>query len=261
MGLTNARYYPRGHFFWDERADTLEDQVLGPIQNEVEMGLTLEELVAKVEAEHFYLDLFEQTFGDATVTSDRISKALSQFVRSIVSYDSKYDQGIPANFNNFTQEENRGRQIFNREGNCNACHGTDNFVPNNVFNNGLENPYTDPGVGGITGNPRDDGKFKVPSLRNVEFTAPYMHDGRFASLEEVVEFYNSGVVDHPNLANQLRTNQGPPPPPGAPPVAPTPRRLNLTQNDKDALVAFLKTLSDPSIATDERFSDPFNYGN
>lgn len=260
MGLTNAKYYPRGHFFWDERAATLEDQVLGPIQNEVEMGLTLPELATKVGAEQFYQELFTETFGDATVTSDRISRSLAQFVRSIVSTNSKYDQGIPVNFTNFTPQENRGRQIFNGVGNCNACHGTDNFVPNNVFNNGLENPYTDPGVGGITGNPADDGKFKVPSLRNIEFTAPYMHDGRFASLEQVVEFYNSGVVDHPNLAPQLRLPP-PPPMPGGPPPAPgPPRRLNLLQADKDALLAFLKTLSDPTPLTDEKFSDPFNYG-
>ena len=110
----------------------------------------------------------------------------------------------------------------------------------------------DTGVGGITGRTQDQGLFKTPSLRNIGLTAPFMHDGRFATLEEVVEFYNSGVVDNPNLSPPLRT------PPGQPPGA---RRLNLTAAQKTALVAFLKTLTDTNLTTDVRFSDPFNYGN
>jgi cytochrome c peroxidase len=110
------------------------------------------------------------------------------------------------------------------------------------------------GVGGITGNRADDGKFKAPSLRNIELTGPYMHDGRFKTLEQVVEFYNSGVVDNPNLSAPLLN------PPGGP-NAGQPRRLNLTNEQKAALVAFLKTLTDPNLATDEKLSDPFNYGN
>jgi len=258
MGLTQARYYPRGHFFWDERAATLEDQVLQPIQNAVEMGMTLPALVTRLGAEPFYTNLFSQAFGSPEITSDRVSRALAQFVRSIISTRSKYDRGIPIGFSNFTAEELLGRQIFfGQVGNatCAACHGTDNFVPNNIFNNGLENPYVDKGVGALTGLARDEGIFKVPSLRNIELTAPYMHDGRFATLEEVVEFYNSGVVNHPNLSPPLRV----PTPPGAPPGPP--RRLNLTAEQKAALVAFLKTLTDPGIATDPKFSDPFNYGN
>jgi cytochrome c peroxidase len=258
MGLTQARYYPRGHFFWDERAATLEDQVLQPIQNPVEMGMTLPSLVQRLGAEPYYTNLFAQAFGSTQVTSDRISRALAQFVRSIVSTRSKYDRAIPVNFANFTAEEVLGREIFlGRVGNatCAACHGTDNFVPNNIFNNGLENPYVDKGVGGITGRVQDEGVFKIPSLRNIELTAPYMHDGRFASLEEVVEFYNSGVTNHPNLSPPLRV----PTPPGAPPGPP--RRLNLTAEQKAALVAFLKTLTDTTVTTDPKFSDPFNYGN
>ncbi len=258
MGLTQARYYPRGHFFWDERAATLEDQVLQPIQNAVEMGMTLPALVQRLGAEPYYTNLFAQAFGSTQVTSDRISRALAQFVRSIVSTRSKYDRAIPVNFANFTAEEVLGREIFlGRVGNatCAACHGTDNFVPNNIFNNGLENPYVDKGVGGITGRVQDEGVFKIPSLRNIELTAPYMHDGRFATLEEVVEFYNSGVTNHPNLSPPLRV----PTPPGAPPGPP--RRLNLTAEQKAALVAFLKTLTDTTVTTDPKFSDPFNYGN
>ncbi len=257
MGLTSARYYPRRHFFWDERANTLEDQVLQPIQNSVEMGMTLAALNTRLAAEPFYQNLFTRAFGTSSVTSNRISLALAQFVRSIVSYQTKYDQGVAVNFTNFTAEENLGRQIFNGQvGNatCTACHGTDNFVPNNINNNGLENPYVDKGIGALTGNPQDEGLFKVPSLRNIELTAPYMHDGRFATLEQVVEFYNSGVVAHPNLSGPLRAG---PPGPGQPVVA---RRLNLTAGQKTALVAFLKTLTDTTVTTDPKFQDPFNYG-
>ena len=256
MGLTNARYYLRENFFWDERAATLEDQVLMPIQNGVEMGMTLDLLVQRVDAEPFYDELFTAAFGTPEVNSTRISRALAQFVRSIVSGSSKYDTGVPLGFSNFTAQENQGRQIFQGPvGGCATCHGSDNFVPgNNIFNNGLENPYVDKGVGEVTGLASDEGFFKVPSLRNIELTAPYMHDGRFATLEQVVEFYNSGVVNHPNLSPQLRVLPGP-----GVPQPPPPRRLNLTDAQKAALVAFLKTLTDTSVTTHPKYSDPFRY--
>jgi cytochrome c peroxidase len=256
MGLTNARYYLRQNFFWDERAATLEDQVLLPIQDELEMGMTLDLLVTRLSAEPFYAELFTSAFGTPTVTSGRISRALAQFVRSIVSGGSKYDVGVATGFANFTTQENQGRQIFQGPaGGCAQCHGSDNFVPGNaIFNNGLESPYLDKGLGEVTGLASDEGFFKVPSLRNIELTAPYMHDGRFATLEQVVEFYNSGVVNHPNLSPSLRL---PPGPPGSP--APGPRRLNLTNAQKAALVAFMRTLTDTAVTTDPKFSDPFRY--
>ncbi len=255
MGLSSNRYYLRRAYFWDERAATLEDQVLQPIQNAVEMGMTLPALEARLGAEPFYTDLFNQVFGTPAVTSARISRALAQFVRSIISTQTKYDAGVPINFTNFTAQENQGRQIFGGVGNCVACHGSDNFVPGNAINNnGLENPYIDKGVGALTGRPQDEGLFKVPSLRNIALTAPYMHDGRFATLEEVVEFYNSGVVNHPNLSPPLRN------PPGGPGGG-QPRRLNLTAAQKAALIAFLRTLTDTNVTTDPKFADPFNYGN
>jgi len=234
---------------------------LQPIQNSTEMGMTLEALTHRLVAEPFYTNLFTTTFGTPAVTPDRISRALAQFVRSIVSTQSKYDTGVSNNFANFTPQEDLGRRIFlgqvgNPPATCAACHGTDNFVPGPAINNnGLENPYLDKGLGGITGLATDEGKFKVPSLRNIALTAPYMHDGRFATLEQVVEFYNSGVVNGPNLSPPLRV----PTPPGQPPGPPL--RLNLTAPEKAALVAFLKTLTDLSVTTDEKFSDPFNYGN
>ncbi len=244
MGLTSARYYQPGKFFWDERAATLEDQVLQPIQNTVEMGMTLSALTAKLGTEQYYRQLFTSAFGSATITSERIAKALAQFIRSIVSKSTKYDTGVATNFANFTAEENQGRQLFGASG-CVACHGSDNFVPPVALNNGLEFPLVDTGLGGVTGLATDQGKFKVPSLRNIGLTAPYMHDGRFATLREVVDFYNAGVVTNPNLPPQLRAPGG------------APRRLNLTDAQKNALVAFLNTLTDTTVTTDPRFADPF----
>jgi cytochrome c peroxidase len=216
------------------------------------MGMTLEALTNRLAAEPFYTNLFAAAFGSPAVDTNRISRALAQFVRSIIPVGSKYDTGVSSRFANFTPQENLGRQIFlGQVGNatCAACHGTDNFVPGPALNNnGLEFPYVDRGVGAITGNPADSGKFKVPSLRNIELTAPYMHDGRFNTLEQVVEFYNSEVVDNPNLSPPLRNPNG------------TVRRLNLTTGQKAALVTFLKTLTDTNLATDPKLSDPFNYG-
>lgn len=259
MGLTNARFYGKGTFFWDERAATLEEQVLLPIQDEIEMGLTLDTLVARIESTDYYEPLFDDAFGDKTVTTDRISKSLAQFVRSLVSYESKYDIGRAAAnkatdaFSNFTEEENLGKMLFLdafplRGLGCTTCHGTEAFItPQKSTNNGLDlESTTDLGVFEATGNPLDIGTFKTPSLRNVALRAPYMHDGRFATLEEVIEHYNSGIQAHPNLERILidpRTGE--------------PRRMNLSEEEKSALVAFLKTLTDEKFSQYEKFSNPF----
>lgn len=268
MGLTNARYYTRGSFFWDERAATLEDQVLMPIQDHIEMGLTLDTLVNRLAALDYYPDLFELAFGDEEVTSERISFALAQFIRAMVSTNSKFDEGLASldrgqnmgntPFDNFTDLENLGKMLFfSNRTNCSACHGSVNFVGNVPRNNGLELASVDLGIGAISGNQRDIGLFKVNSLRNIELTGPYMHDGRFATLEEVIEHYNSGVVAHPNLAPQLRGGG-----PGGGPGGPggnnnQPRRLNLSDQEKQALVDFLKTLTDIEFIEDAKFADPF----
>ena len=256
MGLANARYYENGHFFWDERAATLEDQVLMPIQDHVEMGMNLEDLVPKLQAQPYYPILFERVFGDSIVTSERISLALAQFVRAMVSHQSKYDVGLsmtngpaPNNLPNFSDLENLGLQIFTdpQRGACAGCHSGPLQIGVGAQNNGLDRTTTDPGFGAVTGNQADEGKFKSPSLRNIAVTAPYMHDGRFASLMEVVEHYNSGVQAHPNLDGRLRIG----------PNNPQPKRLNLSQQEKDALVAFMHTLTDETFLTTELFSDPF----
>ena len=249
MGIANARFYENGRFFWDERAASLEDQVLMPIQDHVEMGMTLEELVTKLETEDYYEILFRDAFGDEEVTSNRISLALSQFIRSIVSFNSKYDQGLEQgengeNLPNFTNQENQGLRLFNQL-NCDNCHRTELFVGDEARNNGLDANLTDNGLGNVTGNANDNGKFKVPSLRNIELTAPYMHDGRFTTLFEVVEHYNSGVQASATLDNRLRGNGN------------QPRRLNLSNADKNALVTFLQTLTDEDLANDPKYTNPF----
>lgn len=271
MPLSNARFYRNGKFFWDERAATLEDQVLLPIQSTVEMGLTLPELVSRVAAQSYYPALFTRAFGSAEVTTDRISKALSQFVRSIVSYRSRFDQGVAAtgavgtNFANFTDQENRGKALFLGPAGCAGCHlvnpppapppspppSTLNnqavFFVNIATNNGLTATFTtDNGVGDVTGITADKGRFKSPELRNVALTAPYMHDGSIATLAEVVEHYNSGVLAHPNLDPRLRI-----------PGTATPRKLNLSAADSAALVAFLGTLTDESLISDPAYANPF----
>jgi len=250
MGLANARYYTNGHFFWDERAATLEEQVVLPIQDAIEMGTNLVDLELELQQIEYYPFLFEQAFGDEEVTAERISQALAQFVRSIVSYQAPYDEGLaqagaPQNdFANFTVLENEGKDLFFGRANCTRCHQTDLFILPEARNIGLEIEYADQGLGDVTGNETDNGKFKAPSLRNIALTAPYMHDGRFASLNEVVEHYNSGVQAHPNLAPQLMRNGNP-------------QRLNLTADEKEALVAFLETLTDLNCINAEKYSDPF----
>jgi cytochrome c peroxidase len=259
MTLINARFYQRGRFFWDERAATLEEQVLMPFQDPVEMGMTLEQVVSKVQEQSYYPELFQKAFGSQEITSDKIAKALAQFVRSIVSYSSKYDAGRAlapspgANFSNFTAEENTGKNIFfqtitNGGGACFGCHTTEAFISANPGpqNNGLDAVSTaDLGAGSVFPNPIFVGRFKTTSLRNIELTAPFMHDGRFATLEEVVEHYNSGIKAHPTLSPALTDPNG------------NPVRLNFTASQKAALIAFLKTLTDNSLSNEEKWSNPF----
>lgn len=255
MGLVNARFYNNGRFFWDERAASLEAQVLLPMQDPVEMGMTLDSVVGRVSALPYYSTLFTDAFGDETVSAERISRALAQYVRSIMSYQSRYDEGRAqvANpnqpFPNFTQQENQGKNLFFNPqlGGCAGCHGTEGFVAPGPRNNGLDaTNMADQGVGGSSGNPAQAGLFKSPSLRNIALRAPYMHDGRFSTLLEVIDHYSTNIQDNPNLSAPLRQPDG------------SIKRMNFTATEKAALIAFLQTLTDQSLATDEKFSDPFN---
>jgi cytochrome c peroxidase len=255
MSLLNARYYQNGRFFWDERAASAEAQASQPIVHPVEMGLTMPVLLARLKALEYYPGLFQKAYNSPTIDSTRIVRSLAQFVRSMVSYRTKYDIGRAtlranqtpnnATFSNFTALENQGMQLFFNQGNCSTCHTAETFSAPGPRNNGLDIVSVDRGVGGVTGAANQNGLFKVPSLRGIEKSAPYMHDGRFTTLEQVVEHYNSQVKTTANLSPQLRVQNG------------QPRRLNLSQTQKAALVSFLKTLTDTGIASDAKFSDPF----
>lgn len=264
MTLINSRFYASGKFFWDERAGSLEEQSLMPIEDHIEMGMKLADLEPKLQQLDYYPILFEKAFGSQHVTADRIAKALSQYIRSIVSYNSKFDEGLIQAGNpevseempylpNFTDKENLGLDIFMKGRNgatCQYCHMTPMSVMPEARNNGLAKQYADQGKAEATGNPAHNALFKAPSLRNIAQTGPYMHDGRFETLMDVVDHYSDNVQQHPNLHFRLSTvDDGPP--------GGTPMKLNLSQNEKEALVAFLHTLTDESITRDEKYSDPF----
>jgi cytochrome c peroxidase len=243
-GLANARFYKRGRFFWDERASTLEEQVLDPIQNDHEMGMSLDALAIKLSVTPYYPPLFDAAFGSPDITRDRISRALAQFTRAMVSGDSRYDRAFDANgvanfASTLTQQEIDGERVFRQSG-CGSCHTTLAQVGDAPHSNGLDAAPIDTGVGG--------GVFKTPSLRNVAVRPRFMHDGRFATLDEVVAFYDSGIQSSARLDPLLRAADG------------TPKRLGLTSAERDALVAFLGALTDSTFLTSPRFSNPFVSG-
>ena len=239
--IVNARFYKRGKFFWDERAPTLEAQVLRPIQDATEMGMTLDNLVTKLSVTAYYPPLFAAAFGSSVITSDRIARALAQYVRSLVSGGSRYDKAYSANgASNFastlTAQESQGEALFRTTG-CASCHITVAQISDSIHNIGLDLVSADTGAG--------RGAFKTPSLRNVAIRPRFMHDGRFASLEDVVDFFDSGVQANANLDTRMRAADG------------TPKRLSLTSSQKSALVAFLNTLTDSTFLSAPRFANPF----
>jgi cytochrome c peroxidase len=254
MSLVNLRFYRRGRFFWDERADTLESQVLMPIENPIEMGHRLEDLIPQLQANAIYPPQFAAAFGDPTVTRERVAQSLAQFIRSIVSFGSRYDEGrsqvasVHEPFPNFTQQENHGKEQFFGQARCVQRHLPDNqsafFQLSQPTVNGIDSSGSavDAGVGIHSAHQKDMGKFKASSLRNVELTAPYMHDGRFKTLDAVIEHYNWSVRPHENLD---------------PILADFVSGLALPEVEKVALTAFLLTLTDHQLINDPKFADPF----
>ena len=215
--------------FWDGRAISIEDQALQPIQDEIEMGETLEHVVIKLKRHPEYPSLFDAAFQTTSISPELIAKAIAQYERTLISANSKYDQ-FRAGMATLTPEEELGMNLFFTErGDCFHCHGPRLFTDNRYHNNGLDEFPEDLGLAAITGRPFDAGKFKTPTLRNVEYTAPYMHDGRFQTLEEVIDFYDSGTQPSETID----------------PLIGRRRQINLTPEEKTALVAFLKTLSEP----------------
>jgi cytochrome c peroxidase len=242
--LVNARFYQRGRFFWDERAFTLEAQVVNPIKDTTEMGMPLGVLVQKLSVTPYYGPLFNQAFGSPNVTADRIAMALAQYVRSLVSTDSRYDRAIaagsPTNLVGLTAEERLGEQLF-RSKKCSTCHVTTAQVSDLPHNIGLDLDNNDPGAVGFAA----AGRFKSPSLRNVAVRGRYMHDGRFTTLAQVIEFYDSEVKANPGLSTHLRAADG------------SPLRLGMSAAEKAALEAFLRTLTDSTFLRAPKFSNPF----
>lgn len=254
MRLGNIRFYAGRSMFWDKRAASVEAQASQPIQNGVEMGFDAAHggfgaVVEKMAALPYYPELFRWVYGDPTITEDRIQRALAQFERSLVSVNSKFDtefarvynpgapqRGLGAPFAGYTAQEERGKQLFitgpgQGGAGCNACHTAPTFaLTPNSLSNGLDANETK--------------IFKSPSLKNIALTGPYMHDGRFQTLEQVVNHYNNGIQNGPALDNRLKTPQG------------QPLRLNLSVADRDALVAFLRTLNDTTLTSDPKFSNP-----
>jgi cytochrome c peroxidase len=255
MRLANTNFYTGERMFWNKRARDLEEQATMPIKDMGEMGFDaahggIDSLLRKMRKLEYYPVLFEQAFGNEEITEAKIQQALAQFIRSMISSGSKFDQGfaqvfapgapgagVQNPFPNFTAQENTGKNLFllpppQGGAGCAGCHTPPTFaLAANSLSNGL--------------NAGETVIFKSPSLKNIGIGGPYMHDGRFATLEQVVEHYNSGIQNAPSLDNRLRTPNG------------QPLRLNLNADQKAALVAFLKTLDDPTLSADPKFATPF----
>ena len=227
-------------FFWDGGVTSLDELPISPIQNPVEMDLKFADALSRVQKSPKYPPLFKAAFGSDTVTTARFLKAISQFLLTLVSADSRYDKYVrKESGGDLTSDELAGLALFQQK--CTTCHATDLFTDKSYRNNGLAvSGINDQGRYLITLNEADRLKFKVPSLRNVEKTVPYMHDGRFATLNQVIEHYRTGVTDSPTLDPALKVN-------GQLGIA-------LTDTEKQQVIAFLLTLTDNTFITNRAFS-------
>jgi cytochrome c peroxidase len=244
MPLFNLAWNFDDRYFWDGHALGLENQALEPVIDANELGNdSWEPVEAKLNNHPEYPQLFKQAFGTSVITKTLVSKAIAQFERTLISGNSKFDK-----FSNgevtLTPQEQNGLDVFMDEtrGDCFHCHGNPNnplWTDNKFHNNGLDATFSDLGFGLITGNPNDNGKFKSPSLRNLAYTAPYMHDGRFATLDQVIEHYSTGLQASSTIDPLMKkVAQG---------------GVNLTPQDKADLKAFLLSLSDPSFLNNPAF--------
>ncbi len=226
-------------FLWDGRAPSLREQALIPIRDHLEMDESLDKVAAKLKADQAYPALFAAAFGSGNITPENIGLAIENFLLTRLSFDSKLDRSAKGTAT-LTPQEQRGFELFFTESeprlgklgaDCFHCHGGAHFTDHSFHNNGLA-PTDDIGLGKITGKPSDRYKFSTPTLRNIALTAPYMHDGRFATLEEVIAHYNSPIAPSETLD---------------PNIAKHPRGLGLNESDVTALIVFLKTLTDPAM--------------
>ena len=257
MPLFNLMWHLDG-FFWDGRAETLEHQALMPIQDPTEMNETLDAMLLKLNRSTLYRQAVKKAFNQEEITSKHVAQALEQFMLTLISSNSKFDQVFLGQAE-FTDQEKVGQIIFNTEaipkadddpvnprnygGDCFHCHGNSLFTSREFRNNGLDSVLTDLGRATVTGKISDQGKFKTPSLRNIEVTAPYMHDGRFETLEEVLDFYfDGGHKNSPNLDDNMHALKEP---------------VYLSEEHRKALIAYLKTLTDESFFNKRRIQQPF----
>ncbi len=257
-------FYPT--LLWDEREADLETMVLMPLQDGKEMGITLDELLERVNESDYYPDLFATAFGDSEITNQRIANAMAQFLSSFKVVNTELDQAIANNNQaDWPQQLLEGRDLF--VSHCFSCHSTivpqaeaDALVPSLPFFESLIGPHNtglyleygeDQGLGNHTASPADNGVFKTPSLKNVALTAPYMHDGSLETLEDVIDFYSDEVQPHPNSTFNSQ-------PYYSPLDLPQPFvGFDLGDDEKAALLAFMETFTDHSFIEDPKFSDPF----
>lgn len=238
--IVNPAWIP--DMFWDGRAHGLEDQAREPVPNPIEMDIPWPDAIARLERHAEYPELFCAAFGDRGITQDRVVKAIAQFERTFVSANSRYDR-MRRGEEVFTAQEQLGYDLFRSErGDCFHCHLEPLFTTSTFHNTGLDSIVTDNGLGDVTGNPADNGKFKSMTLRNIEVSAPYMHDGRFFALEEVLAHYNFGFHDGADVDPLIRARLQRPP---------------MTQEEIDALIAFLLTLTDTDFLFNQDLSSPF----
>lgn len=252
MSLMNVGYFSKG-LFWDGRVETLEEQALLPVEDPIELHNDWEAVEEKLKKHNDYPTRFRKAFGinnAGEITKELAVKAIAQFERSLVSANSKYDQVIRGEAF-FEEEELNGFELFFDVPNnlpdaeCGHCHNAPLFTVNQYFNNGIDSvtsltDFKDKGLGAITNNPFDNGKFRAPSLRNIALTAPYMHDGRFETLEEVMDHYNSGAHFADNIDPLIKTNG-----------------LGLSEQNKKDLISFLHALTDTSFVNNKAFQNPF----
>lgn len=250
MSLVNVGFHQKG-LFWDGRADQLEDQAVHPVQDSVEMNLDWALAVQRLQQHETYPRHFRRAFGikqREDITQDLVIKALAQFERTLISKDSKFDRWRRGEAE-LTAAEQRGYEIFFDTSNelphaeCGHCHVDPLFTTLDYENNGIQvvenlDGFPDKGRGEVTENQFDNGKFKVPTLINIAQTAPYMHDGRFKNLEEVLDHYASGGHFAENVSANVR-------------------KLNFNERDKQDLIAFLNTLTDSVFLNNPAFGNPF----
>ena len=246
MPLFNLAWNYDDQFSWDGRESGLENQVFEPVTNPIEMHNTWEAVTEKLKTHPEYPELFNAAFGSEAIDSVMVSKAIAQFERTLISANSKFDKYLLGNAT-LTPEEINGFNIFMDEakGDCFHCHGSDNnplWTDNKFHNNGLDSVFADLGLGSVTGDPADNGKFKSPSLRNLIFSAPYMHDGRFETIEQVINHYSEGLQNSSTIDPLMKkVDQG---------------GVQLSPQEKLDLKDFLLSLSDYDFINNPNFSKP-----